>query len=252
MEKQIVSKQRVTDYGEVYTREREVNAMLDLVKLQTQSLDATFLEPACGTGNFLIEILRRKLVIAAQNYQGKGRRIAPRSQVSYERDLVLSVSSLYGIELLPSNVQHCRQRLLDYAIQEYTKLFPTTIKAECLATLECLLTLNIVHGNALTMEVEKTREVSPIEYLPVTQQEYAKKAIIFSQWSFINARKVKRVQFLYWGLVEKQYRTDGDNQTNAALPHPYRSVYQSSVCDFLEIGETYKEEYRNEQAKLQS
>ncbi|MFU2058956.1 hypothetical protein ACLSZY_05715 [Avibacterium volantium] len=121
-EKQIVSKKRVADHGEVYTREREVNAMLDLVAIQPQSLSATFLEPACGTGNFLIKILHRKLAVAAENYQDKSKRkkhVKSPSQLSYERDLILAVSSLYGIELLEDNVKACRKRLFDFAAQEY-------------------------------------------------------------------------------------------------------------------------------------
>lgn len=55
MEKHVVSKQRVTDHGEVYTRKREVNAMLDLVKQETERIDSRFLVPACGTGNFLTD-----------------------------------------------------------------------------------------------------------------------------------------------------------------------------------------------------
>ena len=68
MDQQIKSRQRVTDHGEVFTAEREVNAMLDLVKQETERIDSTFLEPACGTGNFLVEILRRKLAVDRREY----------------------------------------------------------------------------------------------------------------------------------------------------------------------------------------
>ena len=68
MDQQIKSKQRVADHGEVFTAEREVNAMLDLVKQETERIDSTFLEPACGTGNFLVEILRRKLAVVKKEY----------------------------------------------------------------------------------------------------------------------------------------------------------------------------------------
>ncbi|MEH8033187.1 hypothetical protein [Gallibacterium anatis] len=247
-EKQIVSKKRVADHGEVYTREWEVNAMLDLVKTQTQSLSATFLEPACGTGNFLIEILRRKLAVAAENYQYKGKRkkhIAPPSQLSYERDLILAVSSIYGIELLADNVKICRERLFDFAKSEYERLFPNNQNEDCLASLRCLLALNIVHGDALTMEVATPRTESPIPELSEEQQAYAKKAIIFSQWSFVSERKIKRVPFIYWGLVQQQYQADG----NSALPHPYRTVFQSSLCDFLKIGQQYAAEYQQSECE---
>ncbi|MFQ1049377.1 hypothetical protein ACIRXL_04645 [Avibacterium paragallinarum] len=245
-EQQIVSKKRVADHGEVYTREQEVNAMLDLVKLQTQSLAATFLEPACGTGNFLIEILRRKLAVAAENYQIKGKRgkhIAPPSQLSYERDLILAVSSIYGIELLKDNVQACRQRLFDFAATEYARLFPHSQKTACLEAIECLLHFNIVWGNALTMEVEAPRQTIPLEGLVSEEdKERSKKAIIFYQWSFITDRKIKRVPFIYWGLVGREYQPNA----TSTLPHPYRTVFQSSLCDFLQLKQHYAAEYAAE------
>ena len=63
VQQQIKSRQRVTEHGEVFTAEREVKAMCDLVKQETERIDSRFLEPACGTGNFLTEILARKLCI---------------------------------------------------------------------------------------------------------------------------------------------------------------------------------------------
>ena len=66
---QVRSKQRVSDYGEVFTAAREVNAMLDLVKDETQRIDSRFLEPACGEGAFLTEILRRKLAVVKSRYK---------------------------------------------------------------------------------------------------------------------------------------------------------------------------------------
>src|SRR5699024_1896005 len=103
--KQVKSKKRVSDHGEVYTNEHEVNAMLDLVKQETERIDSRFLEPACGTGNFLIEVLRRKLAVVRRKY---GRR-----QVGFERNAVTAVGSLYGIDILEDNVLLCRRRLLE-------------------------------------------------------------------------------------------------------------------------------------------
>src|SRR3990172_10433817 len=82
MGKQVVSKKRVTDHGEVYTGKREVNAMLDLVKQETERIESRFLEPACGTGNFLTEILERKLCVVETRYR--------KSQLDYERYAVLA------------------------------------------------------------------------------------------------------------------------------------------------------------------
>jgi len=112
---QIKSKHRVANHGEVFTHEREVNGMLDLVKNETERLDSRFLEPACGTGNFLVEVLRRKLVILKQKYS--------RSQPEYEKYGVVVISSLYGIDLLEDNVEECRERLLGIFEKEYKSVF---------------------------------------------------------------------------------------------------------------------------------
>ena len=67
--KQVKSKERVAQHGEVFTNDREVNAMLDLVKQETERIESRFLEPACGDGNFLAEILRRKLEVVTKLYK---------------------------------------------------------------------------------------------------------------------------------------------------------------------------------------
>src|SRR5436190_23895633 len=103
MEKPLTSKERVTEYAEVFTSNREVNAMLDLVKQETERIDSRFLEPACGHGNFLAEILRRKLDVVQSRYR--------KSPAEYERYTLLAVSSIYGIDLLEDNVRECRKRL---------------------------------------------------------------------------------------------------------------------------------------------
>lgn len=84
------------DHGEVFTSEREVNAMLDLIKPETERIESRFLEPASGTGNFLIEVLHRKLNVVETRYK--------KSQREYERYAVIAVSSLYGIDILEDNV----------------------------------------------------------------------------------------------------------------------------------------------------
>ena len=89
MNHQIKSKERVAAHGEVFTSEREVNAMLDLVKQETERIDSRFLEPACGDGNFLIEILRRKLAVCEGRVKAKHY-----TQLQYEHASVQSVSSI--------------------------------------------------------------------------------------------------------------------------------------------------------------
>ena len=100
-EKQVKSKQRVADHGEVFTAEREVNAMLDMVMNETERIDSRFLEPACGEGAFLKEVLRRKLAVVKSQY-GK-------SPYDYERYSVLAVTSIYGVDILEDNAEICRK-----------------------------------------------------------------------------------------------------------------------------------------------
>lgn len=100
---QIKSKERVTQRGEVFTAEREVNAMLDLVKNECLRPDSRFLEPACGDGNFLSAILRRKLAELRRKYK--------KSPRDYERLAIVAIGSLYGIDIMDDNVLACRKRL---------------------------------------------------------------------------------------------------------------------------------------------
>ena len=100
-DKQVKSKKRVSDHGEVFTNEREVNAMLDLVKHETERIDSRFLEPACGNGNFLAEVLKRKLKIVDERYNT--------NQSDWERYAVIAVSSIYGVEILEDNAQECKR-----------------------------------------------------------------------------------------------------------------------------------------------
>jgi hypothetical protein len=176
-EKQVVSKKRVTDHGEVYTSEREVNAMLDLVKQETERIDSRFLEPACGTGNFLTRILERKLQVVESRY-GK-------SQVEYERYGVLAISSVYGIDILEDNVVECRKRLFDIFNQKYTSIFKESVKEECLSAVKYILKKNIIWGDALDL---KTVGKNP-------------QPIVFSEWSPVNGSMFKRRDFCFMHLL---------------------------------------------------
>ena len=111
MTEQIKSKQRVRDNGEVFTNTREVNAMLDLVKSETERIDSRFLEPACGSGNFLVEVLNRKLFVIKERYK--------KSQLEYERNSIIAISSIYGVDILEDNVVDCRSRLFKIFENEY-------------------------------------------------------------------------------------------------------------------------------------
>lgn len=179
MQSQVISKQRVTDHGEVLTGMREVNAMLDLVKQETERIDSRFLEPACGTGNFLVTILERKLAVVESRYG--------QSQLEFERYAVMAIASLYGIEILPDNVATCRERLFTTFDELYERLFGELAKASCRATVRFIINRNIIWGDALT-------------YKTIEPQE---QPIIFSEWGFIK-NLVKRRDFSFKGLVQHE------------------------------------------------
>lgn len=173
MEKQVRSKERVAKHGEVYTSKREVDAMLDLVKHETERIDSRFLEPACGTGNFLTEILERKLEVVRRRYR--------RSALEAERYTVQAVSSIYGIDILEDNVIECRDRLFAIVEQRFDVLF----RAEFLRTVRFILDRNIIWGDALSL-------------MTVTDPP---QPIIFSEWSFVNGSMVKRRDFAFHELL---------------------------------------------------
>lgn len=179
-QKQIKSKERVSQHGEVFTAEREVNAMLDLVAQETERIESRFLEPACGDGNFLIEILRRKLAVCRRRVEAK-----QYTQLQYERNVVLAVSSIYGIELLQDNAEACRKRLFRYFCEQYEELFGDKCKQQCRDAVEYLLQKNIIMGDALTYK----RVDNPNEW------------IIVSEWGFIGDGKVVRRDYSFSYLV---------------------------------------------------
>lgn len=172
-EKQVVSRERVSNHGEVYTASREVNAMLDLVKQETERIESRFLEPACGTGNFLAEVLERKLRVAETRY-GK-------SQLEYERYAVIAISSIYGIDILEDNAIECRKRLFNIFDRHYSGLF----KEECFNAIKYILKRNIIWGDALTLN---TAGENP-------------QPIVFSEWSPVNSNMIKRRDFAFHELL---------------------------------------------------
>lgn len=159
----IRSKQRVMDHGEVFTQEREVNAMLDLVKQETERIESRFLEPACGTGNFLVPVLDRKLSVVERRYG--------RSRADFERNAVIAVGSVYGIDLLPDNVAECRDNLFNLFDNMYTQRYKRRAQQACRDVIRFILTRNIVLGDARFMT---TIGDSP-------------EPIVFSEWTRTNS-----------------------------------------------------------------
>ncbi len=189
MAKQIKSRQRVTAHGEVFTADREVNAMLDLVKQETERVDSRFLEPACGDGNFVAEILRRKLKAA------KKRATPPKKKkplpLEFEKQSVIAVASIYGVDLLMDNVIACQKRLYDIWNAEYETICKGEISEECREAVRFILSRNIVCGNALTlMRVDEN-------------QKDTKEPIVFSEWTLpFNNTKVQRKDYTLAELLD--------------------------------------------------
>lgn len=207
---QVKSKQRVADHGEVFTNPREVNAMLDMVKQETERIDSRFLEPACGDGNFLAEVLRRKLAIVEQRYA--------KSQQEFERYMVIAVSSIYGVDILEDNAVECRARLFKLVDEKYTSLFKDKCKDECLRSVMFLFNRNILWGDALDFTNPVTKE-----------------PIVFSEWSAVNGTMLKRRDYVFRFLVEKthQFSLFNDEGQPAAIDEPVRDF---PLIHFLKLG----------------
>ncbi len=204
-DQQVKSKKRVTDHGEVFTAEREVRAMCDLVDSECQRIDSRFLEPACGEGAFLTEILRRKLAVVKRQY-GK-------SPADFERYCVMALSSIYGVELLPDNAAICRDKLFGIWDRAYTAGMKKQASDRCREIARYLLRKNILCGDALTL---LQADGSPI---------------IFAEWSFTVGNRVQRRDFRLNELMagsEKQMSLDMrgweyDPVTDAFIPAPIQT-----------------------------
>ena len=200
MEKQIKSKKRVADHGEVFTAEREVNAMLDLVKQETERVDSRFLEPACGDGNFLVEILRRKLKEVRRKYR--------RSPFDYEKNAVLAISSIYGVDLMLDNVEACRQRLFAIWDKEYKAVCKKEVNDETREAVRFILGRNIVCGNALTlMQVDETGTDTC-------------EPIVFSEWSFITGSMMQRKDYTFEELLRGKQEPSEEQITMDMVAEP--------------------------------
>ena len=220
---QVKSRDRVREHGEVFTNPREVNAMLDMVKQETERIESRFLEPACGDGNFLIEIIRRKMSVVKARYA--------KSPSEYERYAFLAASSIYGVELLQDNVEECRRRLFEFIKGEAEKTLKSSLEPAFLDAVAYVLERNILCGDALTLKADSGEP------------------IIFSEWSFALGDKVKRRDFRLDELLEGGGDKNGqmslfgasmtptsswewDEEINAYIPAPIREY---PLCDWREV-----------------
>lgn len=172
---QIKSKKRVAEHGEVFTNEREVKAMCDLVAQECDRIDSRFLEPACGDGNFLAEILTRKLTTVKKLYKS--------NPYDFERYSVLAITSLYGVDILADNVAECRARLFKLWDKEYKSICKKAVMQETREAVKYILSKNILCGNALTLMCVDEN------------QNDLDTPIIFPEWSLMLGTKLKRRDF---------------------------------------------------------
>jgi hypothetical protein len=168
----IKSKRRVADHGEVFTPGWLVEKMLDLVKGETERIDSRFLEPACGSGNFLIPVLQRKLAAVEAKF-GK-------SDFERRHYALLAVMCTYGVELLADNIAECRANMLE-VFADYLSLDETD---ELYRAASYVLSQNLVHGDALTMLTH--------DGLPIT----------FAEWGYLGKGKFQRRDFRFEVLTQ--------------------------------------------------
>jgi hypothetical protein len=175
------SKQRVSDHGEVFTPEWLVTAMLDLVKGETERIDSRFLESACGSGNFLVQILRRKLAAVELKY-GK-------SDFERRHYALFGLMCVYGIELLSDNIAECRANLLDI-FADYLALTPAD---DLYRAAFYVLSQNLVHGDALTMRTQ------------------AGEPITFAEWGYLGKGRFQRRDFRFDNLTQSSAFSAADS-----------------------------------------
>lgn len=161
----VKSKQRVADHGEVFTPAWIVEAMLGLVKGTVERVDSNVLEPACGNGNFLVQVLRRKLAQVELDY----------GSPDFERRHygLRALMSVYGIELLTDNIKDCRANLLEI-FSEHLNLAPVD---DLYRAALYVLSQNLVHGDARKMRTHDDQ------------------AITFAEWGYLGKGKYQRRDF---------------------------------------------------------
>ena len=175
----IRSKKRVADHGEVFTPPWMVEAMLDLVRFETERIDSRVLEPACGSGNFLVPVLRRKLAAVELKYG--------RSDFERRHFALLALMCLYGIELLPDNIAECRENLLEI-FAEYLDLDRSD---DLYRAASYVLSQNLVQGDATTMLA------------------HDKQPITFAEWGYVGKGKFQRRDYRYASLMQGSTKTAG-------------------------------------------
>lgn len=212
---QIRSRQRVSDHGEVFTPEWMVEAMLDLVKAETEIVKTTFLESACGNGNFLVPILKRKLAAVDRDY----------GQNDFERRhyALLGLMSIYGIEIQEDNIDECRQNLLGVFAEHLT----IGQSDDLYLAASYVLSKNIVHGNAMKMLTDDGQ--------PLT----------FAEWAYLWKGKFQRRDFLLVDLEHSAVLSAPgmlwENRGKESPFSPIRTYEPATITELPEPVEVEKE-----------
>lgn len=207
----VKSKQRVVDHGEVFTPPWMVEAMLDLVKEETERIDARFLEPACGSGNFICRILQRKLAAVELKYG--------RSPFERGYHALLGLMCIYGIELLADNVAECRANALEI-FAEYTNVGEGD---DLYRAASHVLRTNILHGDALTM---RSRSGDPI---------------VFAEWAPLSKGKYQRRDFRLDVLIgSSNFSAEGSLFGKHDIFTPIKTYPPMTVRDLAAAGEGEK------------
>jgi len=189
----IKSKVRVDEYGEVYTPENIVRDMLDLIEEDSYRVECTMLEPACGNGNFLVEILRRKLETAAK------------ADISeYDKKVFIAVSTIYAIDIAMDNIKQSKQRMEEVLKRGYKDKTGKDISSELMRALKYVMDINIICGNSLT-----------------GKEEIMQRDIIIAEWK-MNGNIVSRTDYRFKDMYESSMFNE---PTNEYIDIDFREVY---------------------------
>ena len=172
-ERLVKSRQRVADHGEVFTPRWLVDDMLDLVKGETERIDSRFLEPACGSGNFLVPILERKLAAVQERYG--------RSEFEKRHYALFALMCVYGIELLPDNAAECRQNLAG----TFARVLTLDLEDDLVHAARAVLEINVVQGDALAMT------------------DAVGEPIVFPEWGYLGKGRYQRRDFRFDALTQR-------------------------------------------------
>ncbi len=169
----VKSRQRVSDHGEVFTPAWMVEAMLDLVKNESERIDSRVLEPACGSGNFLVAVLGRKLETVRQKYGS--------NEFETRHHSLLALMCIYGIEILEDNTLECRENVLEV----FCSFLKVQKGSEWELAGKAVLEANVVHGDALEMTLENGAP------------------IVFPEWAYLTKGKFQRRDFSFDVLTQR-------------------------------------------------